>query len=962
MPTLGNFEWESIVRPVTDGTQLEVGVGRAYGTVQDAAVAANSGDTITVYTDTASQSFVMGEGSIIEVGEGQAYTKLQDAILASSPNDIILVHEGAYYFAGNEYYYSPSNDAPPLISHSLSIIGVGNVEFTAGYVEKGILVTGHGPDDMHLYVENISFKDAYGNGYNSAGIRHQTGMLTVVDSSFEDNEQGILAGTETSLVHVVNSSFSGNGSDGFSHGIYSHSTNLIVEDSNFIDTKHGHHIKSVATGQTIVVNNDLDDGIGSSSYQIDVTGGGDLLVYSNNMTKGMNADNSRFIYYDAYRNGGEPGEVIVENNTISAGTYTEPENLTAVFNETDTIVQFLNNTVTGLTETSLVAGLGHIEGGMLNNTALNTKPYTEGSLTHSNLDDVVVLEATGNTAKHSTLDGNDSVIGSDDANIFFAGIGNDLLVGGTAGDKLLGESGHDTLFGGNGRDVLSGGSGNDLLNGGGGSDRIYGNDGDDTISGGEGQGILLGGAGNDILIGGQAGNERIFGGDGNDTIISGAGRDGIYGNEGIDIAVYKGTYDPSLSASMWTEDWKSAVANSNHDFAIGYSAAWSSNMSVRGISEAGMTEAGNGINYWNNEVFYDDNESFADVEKLQFDNGVYDVATGLFSEGLQLVDANSILLALPSDPMGAEQITGTSGNDLFEVTAFNNFTKYDGLEGNDTLRAMGDDMFIRLSNFAAGDLDTIDAGGNVNVTILSNSGDNTLDFTASTLVGVSKIDLGMGNDTFAGSSANEVIVGGFGDDSLLGGDGDDVFELGLGAGTDYIDGQVGSDELFVLGNVQNIGLANKIVTDSNFDTITRQSDGDLLILAPSGPVNWDFSSILTTNINQIVINFPSNSTVIYKAGNLPNQVIGGDGNDNLSGGNGSDTIIGSGGADTLSGGDGNDVFRVGLDHDNDLYDGGAGTDTITVTADNVVIGLDDFAAGAVETITSDGHAGVTVYV
>ncbi|MGH1558853.1 hypothetical protein ACRAWD_16525 [Caulobacter segnis] len=53
-----------------------------------------------------------------------------------------------------------------------------------------------------------------------------------------------------------------------------------------------------------------------------------------------------------------------------------------------------------------------------------------------------------------------------------------------------------------------------------------------------------------------------------------------------------------------------------------------------------------------------------------------------------------------------------------------------------------------------------------------------------------------------------------------------------------------------------------------------------------------------------------------------------DGNDTLTGGVGDDILIGGSGSNSLYGGGGNDTFMVGPSGGNDIFDGGAGADTI----------------------------------
>lgn len=106
-------------------------------------------------------------------------------------------------------------------------------------------------------------------------------------------------------------------------------------------------------------------------------------------------------------------------------------------------------------------------------------------------------------------DGNDSIIGSDDASDSFYGNGGD--------DVLKGWGGRDYLYGGDGDDTLLGGTGKDYLAGG---------DGDDSIEGGTLRDTLEGGDGDDLLFG-ENGRDRIDGGRGDDTVTGGAGVDGF---------------------------------------------------------------------------------------------------------------------------------------------------------------------------------------------------------------------------------------------------------------------------------------------------------------------------------------------------------------------------------------------------------------------------------------------------
>ncbi len=174
-------------------------------------------------------------------------------------------------------------------------------------------------------------------------------------------------------------------------------------------------------------------------------------------------------------------------------------------------------------------------------------------------------------------DGDDTLTGTNLADVLDGGTGNDLLSGLDANDSLTGGNGNDVLNGGRGSDVVVEtsnvnltltnsalvGLGTDrllgieraFLTGGGSSNKfdaskftlgaveLVGLGGNDTLLGGTLNDSLLGGAGNDSLLGGL-GADTLGGGEGNDvldgeddadSLIGGTGRDLLIGGAGIDI-------------------------------------------------------------------------------------------------------------------------------------------------------------------------------------------------------------------------------------------------------------------------------------------------------------------------------------------------------------------------------------------------------------------------------------------
>ena len=92
-------------------------------------------------------------------------------------------------------------------------------------------------------------------------------------------------------------------------------------------------------------------------------------------------------------------------------------------------------------------------------------------------------------------------------------------------------------------------------------------------------------------------------------------------------------------------------------------------------------------------------------------------------------------------------------------------------------------------------------------------------------------------------------------------------------------------------------------------------------------------NIITGSLGNDGISGKEGNDKLY--GNDGNDTLVGDaGNDVLYGGNGDDILLGGQGKDTLYGGSGNDTFYagVGLSDDNDIYDGGSGSDLIRYIA------------------------------
>jgi Ca2+-binding RTX toxin-like protein len=186
-----------------------------------------------------------------------------------------------------------------------------------------------------------------------------------------------------------------------------------------------------------------------------------------------------------------------------------------------------------------------------------------------------------------------------------------------------------------------------------------------------------------------------------------------------------------------------------------------------------------------------------------------------------------------------------------------------------------------------------------------------LDFSATTLVNIAKIDGGAGDDTITGSAGNDVILGGAGRDTLSGGAGDDFLDGGSGA--DSLAGGLGNDTYVV--NTSN----DEITENSNEGIDTVQSIA---------------SYTLAANVENLTLTGTGNTIA---TGNSLDNV--------LTGNSGINTLNGNAGNDTLSGGAGDDILKGGTGDDRYRFDTGWGADTL-IENDATAGNTDTVAFGA----------------
>jgi len=595
---------------------------------------------------------------------------------------------------------------------------------------------------------------------------------------------------------------------------------------------------------------------------------------------------------------------------------------------------------------------------------------------------------------HSAVGQPDSLWGSE---------GNDFISTGEGRDVVLAMGGDDWIRAGGADDYLDGGDGDDVIEGrftlrnttnapeyesryegGNGDDRLYADEAvelsQDLIElaiAEEWEGTvgptLSGGPGDDILVGSNC-LDNLFGGLGKDFIAGLGGRDVIlgdstferlwpvprdqlaqepdfpyytYGNfprelaEGDDDVLFGGTGGDEIWG-QGGDDWISG--GEGDDFIVG----------GRG-SDTMLGGAGNDVIYAGGR--------YGDF--LLSDDDVLDGG-----------DGDDTLISTSGDNV----FLGGAGDDKISCGSGDNLA-YGG-DGNDQIRATG-----------SGHNEFYGEAGNDSLT--GGSGDDYLDG-------------GDGHDVLIGNAGADIMLGGAGNDFLdvyqdgvvQGGEGNDIYQFRLGAGTNTVVDDLGSNRLVIFSLEYSDWLSERplepvsrdsvqLYVEGNRYRIAYGDRGDEIILgsadfaaltgltlrhmvgyrieyppgsdSPQQVENYDDELLPLSQLAPQYLGYGDSDYLIGKEG-ASNTLDGKDGDDFLIGGSRDDTLIGGAGNDVLDGGDGGDryIFNPGDGVDVVFDSGTQGADTLAfgpgIDPESLTLGV----AGAL--LIRIGDTGDAVYV
>ncbi len=224
------------------------------------------------------------------VETGQSYVRLQDAVNA------IGAGRGTIRFAPMRFADCAVQTQGDIV-YQAEVAGQAILDGVSCEDKAALVLRGRSARIEGMVFANIRVPDK-----NGAGIRLESGDLTVLQSWFRDSEQGLLAGANPAgTISIDKSTFTRlgtcEGGGGCAHSIYvGDYGSLTVKRSRFEAGAGGHYVKSRAA-HIEILGSSFDDSAGrGTNYMIDVPDGATGRIAGNWFVQGRDKENySAFI-------------------------------------------------------------------------------------------------------------------------------------------------------------------------------------------------------------------------------------------------------------------------------------------------------------------------------------------------------------------------------------------------------------------------------------------------------------------------------------------------------------------------------------------------------------------------------------------------------------------------------------------------------------------------------------------
>jgi Ca2+-binding RTX toxin-like protein len=512
-------------------------------------------------------------------------------------------------------------------------------------------------------------------------------------------------------------------------------------------------------------------------------------------------------------------------------------------------------------------------------------------------------------------DGDDNIVGTEKADVIWAGPGDDTIHGGLGNDIVCGGAGDDLIHGGRGNDWLLGEAGTDRLFGDLGDDHVGGGSGDeDEVSGGLGIDTVSGGPGDEDLVRGDYGYDRMDGGPGQGDIASFS--TSVAGLKGAGVWVSLPAHKALGDGHDRLFRFESIEGTAFHDTLLGNHRpnlimGGPGNDTIRGGGGRDTLNGGQGTDKCQGgptriscgPEAAPKGSAYVTLDPDAAGGGGLQIVGGAGPDKLQVAFSEETVEAKPDQP-GAEPgkpagasaaesppiyppAPETTTTGVFTVTAAARLAPGEGCVATAGNPKQVTCPTLGPARWLMGDL----GPGNDGLTVEGSL--EKVDFV--------RVNGGQGNDTIKGGPEEDLLQSGPGADHVYGGDGSDGLIGGL-PGPTYLYGEGGGDLLAAGGGCAGGALDGGPGDDDASFAETQAHPGTLYVSLAQG---WAWIDAIKGCDK---VRLPRSDEDIE--GSFDNDVLIGDSRDNM--------LLGQPGVDSFFGRGGNDVI-VAVDSVKDWY-------------------------------------------
>ena len=290
----------------------------------------------------------------LTVGHNQQYATIAAAVAAARNGDTVSVLAGTYV---NDVATIRTNIS--LVASGGQVVLLGTNALPSGGALLTVAAT--------ATVDGFVFANAHAADGTAAGLLQTAGALTVRNSLFTGNQNGLLSTAgSTATVSVQGSEFANNGNGtAFSANISVGAIQSLGVASSYIhDAAGGDEVKSLAHGTT-VTNSRIEDNAAAAATVLDLPNGGTVSVQNSVLQKGARSTAAAVIRFG--------GGTAYANSSLSVGgntLVTDKAGALLVQNSTTATAAVNANQLFGFTGSAVNSGLAVLSA----NTVASTRP------------------------------------------------------------------------------------------------------------------------------------------------------------------------------------------------------------------------------------------------------------------------------------------------------------------------------------------------------------------------------------------------------------------------------------------------------------------------------------------------------------------------------------------------------------------------------------------------------------